>query len=66
MYNLIVTAHDGAWHEPHFAIEFGRYLEHTQPELKERFGNLDDGVVAELKRLPTVFAPLDPARAQGD
>jgi hypothetical protein len=56
VYNLIVTACEGAWDEPQFAIEVGRFLEYTDDAVKARFQALDDAVIASLVRLPTVFA----------
>jgi hypothetical protein len=56
VYNLIVTGREGAWDEPQFAIELGRFLEYTDEAVKARFQALDDAVKAALVRLPTVFA----------
>jgi len=56
VYNLIVTALEGAWDEPQFSISLGRFLEHTDEAVKARFQALDDATIASLIQLPTVFA----------
>jgi hypothetical protein len=56
MYNLIVSGLDGVWDDAYFSLEQSRFLEHTQEAIKERFCHLDAATIAELSRLPTVFA----------
>jgi hypothetical protein len=56
MYNLLVTANGEAWGKPDYILSDERYLEYTDPVLKERLKPLNDGVVAQLMVLPTIFA----------
>jgi hypothetical protein len=56
VYSLVVTAREGEWEEPQFAITVNRFLEHTDESLKVHFQALDHTAIALLKRLPTVFA----------
>jgi hypothetical protein len=56
VYSLVVTAREGEWEEPQFALNVNRFLEHTDESLKARFQALDHTAIALLKRLPTVFA----------
>jgi hypothetical protein len=56
VYNLLVTADDGAWDNDDFVLDFSRYLEHTDAEIAQRLRALDGPVRAELMSLPTLFA----------
>ena len=57
MYNLFVSANADAWNGDPWQIEIGRAVkEYTSDPLKERFGSLNQAAVAELMRLPCVFA----------
>lgn len=56
MFNLLVTAADGAWSRPSYTLDAGRFLEYTEDEVKARFGTLDDLTVEILLGLPTLFA----------
>ena len=60
MYNLLVTARESAWDDSSYSIEVGRFLEHTEDHLRDRFRDLDANVIAELTRLPAIFAYEDP------
>jgi len=62
VYNLLVTCDDGAWDRDAYVFSASRYLEHTEPEVAERFKPLDERVRSELMALPTLFAyeaPVD-------
>jgi TIR domain len=56
MYNLLVTAAEGAWNLPAYEFDKTRFLEHTDEATKARFGTLTAEVIEELKSLPTLFA----------
>lgn len=56
MYNLLVTAEADAWKKPTYVLDVSRYLEHSDDELAERFKALDTGIIAEVTKLPTLFA----------
>jgi hypothetical protein len=57
MYNLLVSHDAEAWLSHHWQIELPRCLrEYTDDSISERFGRLDEAAIAELKRLPSVFA----------
>lgn len=57
MYNLFVSGNTDAWRGEPWQIELSRCVrEYTDNAITERFGVLDDAAVAELKRLPSIFA----------
>lgn len=56
MYNLLVTATEGAWDLPAYEFDRTRFLEHTAPSLKKQFAELTAETIEKLKSLPTVFA----------
>lgn len=56
MYNLLVTAAEGAWDLPAYEFDRTRFLEYTVDSLKARFSTLDAHTLEELKSLPTLFA----------
>jgi hypothetical protein len=57
MYNLLVSANQDAWDGDPWQIELGRCVrEYTDTAITKRLGELDASAVAELKRLPCVFA----------
>jgi hypothetical protein len=56
MYNLIVTAANGAWDKANYILEASRYLEHTDDDLRTRLEALDAETIEQLKNLPTLFA----------
>lgn len=57
MYNLFVSAGADAWNGAPWTIEASRCVrEYTDNAITEKFGNLDEPSVAELKLLPSIFA----------
>ena len=57
MYNLFVSADPEAWDGKPWLIEMSRCVrEYTDTEITKRFGEFDATAVAELKRLPCIFA----------
>ncbi|WP_363347922.1 TIR domain-containing protein [Methylocystis echinoides] len=57
MYNLLVSASDEAWQGEAFQIELSRCVrEYTDSNITAKLGGLDDTAIAELKRLPCIFA----------
>ncbi len=57
LYNLFVSGFDGDWAGEPFQIELSRCVrEYTMPDLTSRYGSLDGGSIAELKRAPCIFA----------
>ena len=56
MYNLLVTAHAGAWDLPAYEYERERFCEHTAETLRNRFKKLTAATIEELKSFPTLFA----------
>ena len=57
MYNLFVSGNTDAWQGEPWQIELSRCVrEYTDNAITERLGALDDAAVAELKRLPSIFA----------
>ncbi|MFN0149618.1 MAG: TIR domain-containing protein [bacterium] len=55
MYNLLVTAAEGAWDLPAYEYDRTRFLEHTAGSIKARLATLDSSALEELKSLPTLF-----------
>jgi hypothetical protein len=56
MYNLLVTARDGAWDGRGYEYDRGRFLEYTREELVESFKDLKSRQLDALKALPCLFA----------
>src|ERR1700680_1961884 len=59
MYNLLVSGDDEAWRSHVWQYDLSRCVrrhEYTDDPICERLGKLDDAAIAELKRLPCVFA----------
>ena len=57
MYNLLVSANEDAWDGEPWQIELARCVrEYTDKEITQKYGELDAAAVAELKRLPCIFA----------
>jgi predicted nucleotide-binding protein len=56
MYNLLITAMDDAWDQPNYVLDTTRFLEYTDPSLKERFKELDDRTIEVLTSAPSLFA----------
>lgn len=56
MYNLLVTAADGAWSLGAYEYDCTRFLEYTTESVKSRLAKLDTATIEELKSLPTLFA----------
>ena len=55
MYNLLVTAAEGAWNLPAYEYDRTRFLEYTADSLKAKFAKLDAAALEALKFLPTLF-----------
>ena len=57
MYNLLVSGNEEAWGGDPWQIELGRCVrEYTDTDITKRYGDLDASAVADLKRLPCIFA----------
>lgn len=56
MYNLLVTAHDGAWDLPAYEFEKERFLEHTNDKEKALFRSLNAENIELLRSFPCLFA----------
>jgi hypothetical protein len=55
MYNLLVTAADGAWDLDAYEYDRSRFLEYTAESVKARFAKLTTEAVEQLKLFPTLF-----------
>ncbi|WP_394841410.1 hypothetical protein LZC95_30595 [Pendulispora brunnea] len=51
-----MTSEPGTWDRPTYILPIIRFLSHTAGPLQERFQALDEDDIAELTRLPTLFA----------
>jgi hypothetical protein len=56
MYNLLVTAHDGAWDLPAYEYRRDRFLEHTNDKERTLFKVLTAEHIELLKSFPCLFA----------
>jgi hypothetical protein len=57
MYNLLVSSSENAWNGDPWQIELERCIrEYTDKEITQKLGDLDASAVADLKRLPCIFA----------
>lgn len=56
MYNLFVTAEDGAWERNHYQYDRSRFLEYTNQNLSEALKNLNESNIDLLKSYPCLFA----------
>lgn len=56
MFNLLVTAHDGAWDLPAYEYTRDRFLEYTNDKEKTLFKTLTAEHIDLLKSFPCVFA----------
>lgn len=55
MYNLLVTAAEGAWELDAYEYDHSRFLEYTADSVKARFAKLTAETVEQLKSFPTLF-----------
>lgn len=63
MYNLLVSSNEDAWNGDPWQIELDRCVrEYTDAEITKRLGELNAASIAELKRLPCIFAYEAPNR----
>lgn len=57
MYNLLVSSSEDAWNGDPWQIELERCIrEYTDKEITQKLGDLNASAVADLKRLPCIFA----------
>lgn len=56
MYNLLVTAEEGAWNGSHYEYDRSRFLEYTNDKLATAFNRLTKKQISTLKSIPCVFA----------
>lgn len=56
MYNLLVTAQEGAWENTTYTYPRNRFLEYTVKDISEHFQVLDEGNIDALKSYPCIFA----------
>lgn len=57
MYNLFVSANENSWEGNPFEIDLLRCIrEYTDREIVERYKDLDEAVIREIKRFPCLFA----------
>ena len=55
LYNLLVTASEGAWDLPAYEYDRTRFLEHTADTLHTKYKKLTASAIEELKSFPTLF-----------
>ena len=56
MYNLLVTAKNGAWDTLFYTYDKSRFLEFTAEKIASSFKNLTESQIADLIALPCLFA----------
>jgi hypothetical protein len=63
MYNLFVAWNEDTWDGDPWQVELGRCVrEYTDKAITQKLGELDAAAVAELKRLPCIFAYEAPSK----
>ena len=56
MYNLLVTARDGAWDEGFYEFDKSRFLEYTNEDISSALQELSKSHIENLKSYPSLFA----------
>jgi len=56
MYNLLVSADSDSWNGEPFILEFDRFLEHTDNEIKDKYKKVSDADIKEIIRFPCIFS----------
>ncbi|MGJ3435724.1 hypothetical protein [Serratia sp. Je.1.23.a] len=56
MYNLLVTAREGAWDEKSYEFDRSRFLEYTTESIAAIFQSLTPDLIETLKGYPCLFA----------
>lgn len=56
MYNLLVTAQEGAWDQSFYQIDRSRFLEYTSDEISEKFKKFSKESISALLSFPCIFA----------
>lgn len=56
MYNLLVTAQDGAWDKDFYLLDRSRFLEYTSTEISEKFKKLTTESIEAIISYPCIFA----------
>ncbi|MGB6034901.1 MAG: FRG domain-containing protein [Cryomorphaceae bacterium] len=56
MYNLLVTARNGAWDEEFYKFDKSRFLEYTNEEIASALKELSSSHIENLKSYPCLFA----------
>ncbi|HDY7790867.1 TPA: FRG domain-containing protein [Vibrio vulnificus] len=56
MYNLLVTARDGAWDEEFYEFDKSRFLEYTNEDIASALKELSSSHIENLKNYPSLFA----------
>ena len=56
MYNLLVTATEGAWEEGFYEYDKSRFLEYTNEDIASALKGLNESHIENLKSYPCLFA----------
>lgn len=56
LYNLLISGTEGAWESDSFIMDLSRFLEHTDKDLRDKYRNLSQDDIDELKKFPCIFA----------
>ncbi|SDJ45972.1 FRG domain-containing protein [Ferrimonas sediminum] len=56
MYNLLVTARDGAWDDGFYEFDKSRFLEYTNEDIASALKELSSSHIENLKSYPSLFA----------
>src|SRR5690554_5532480 len=56
MYNLLVTATEGAWDEGFYEFDKSRFLEYTNEDIASALEELSNSHIENLKSYPSLFA----------
>lgn len=58
-YSLLISGDKEAWANDSYILDLDRILEHTEKDLKAKFGKLDLNIINEIKTYPSIFAYED-------
>jgi len=62
MYNLFISFDENSWEGTPFEIDLSRCAEYTDKELAEKYQDLTDNAVREIKRFPCIFGYEEPLK----
>lgn len=59
LYNLLISGNENAWESSSYLLDFNRFLEYTDQDIKGKFAKLSNGEINEIIKYPCIFAYED-------